>query len=98
MAVNSRLTVNAGLRFEPVTVPTEVNVLSEIPYDCDCNNFAPRFGFAYRLGERLGVIRGAYGIQYGQIFNVTYGQARFSPPRRHRKSDAAMNRNEPSHY
>ena len=79
--VTSDLTLDVGLRYEPVTSPAEVNGLTEIPYDCDCNNFAPRFGFAYRLGERLGVIRGAYGIHYGQIFNVTYGQARFSPPR-----------------
>lgn len=74
------LTLNLGLRFEPITAPREVNSLTEIPYDCDCNNFAPRFGFAYQLGPRLGVWRGSYGIQYGQIFNVTYGQARFSPP------------------
>ncbi len=79
--VTSDLTLDIGLRYEPVTIPAEVNGLTEIPYDCDCNNFAPRFGFAYRLGDRLGVIRGAYGIHYGQIFNVTYGQARFSPPR-----------------
>ena len=79
--VSSDLTLSLGLRFEPVTKPVEVNGLTEIPYDCDCNDLAPRFGFAYRLGDRLGVLRGAYGIHYGQIFNVTYGQARFSPPR-----------------
>ncbi len=74
------LTFNIGLRFEPVTAPTEVQGLTEIPYDCDCNNFAPRFGFAYDLGRRAGVLRGSYGIHYGQIFDVTYGQSRFSPP------------------
>ena len=75
-----RLTLDLGLRYEPVTRPLEVNRLTDIPYDCDCNNFAPRFGLAYRLGRRLGVLRAAYGIHYGQIFNVTFGQARFSPP------------------
>jgi len=79
--VTSDLTFDFGLRYEPVTRPAEVNGLTEIPYDRDCNNLAPRFGFAYRLGERWGVIRGAYGIHYGEIFNVTYGQARLSPPR-----------------
>ena len=76
----SRLTLDIGLRYEPVTRPAEVNQLTNIPYDCDCNNLAPRFGFAYKLGDRLGVLRAAYGIHYGEIFNVTFGQARFSPP------------------
>ena len=44
--VTSDLTLDLGLRYEPVTSPVEVNGLTEIPYDCDCNNFAPRFGFA----------------------------------------------------
>ena len=78
--VSDSLSLNLGLRYEPVTSPNEVQELTSIPYDCDCNNLAPRFGFAYRLGHGLGVWRGSYGIQYGQIFNVTYGQARFSPP------------------
>ena len=76
----SRLTLDIGLRYEPVTRPAEVNQLTNIPYDCDCNNLAPRFGLAYKLGDRLGVLRAAYGIHYGEIFNVTFGQARFSPP------------------
>ena len=74
------LTLNIGLRFEPVTAPAEVQGLTDIPYDCDCNNLAPRFGFAYDLGRGAGVLRGSYGIHYGQIFDVTYGQSRFSPP------------------
>ena len=76
---SKRLTLDLGLRYEPVTRPLEVNGLTDIPYDCDCNNLAPRFGFAYRIG-RLGVLRAAYGIHYGRIFNVTFGQSRFSPP------------------
>ena len=78
--VNANLTLNFGLRYQPVTAATEVNGLSDIPYDCDCNNLAPRFGFAYRLSDTWGVIRGAYGIQYGEIFPATFMQARFNPP------------------
>ena len=78
--VSDSLTLDLGLRYEPVTSPREVMDLTTVPYDCDCNNLAPRFGFAYRLG-RFGVWRGSYGIHYGQIFDVTYGQSRFSPPR-----------------
>lgn len=73
------LSLNLGLRYEPSTSPVEVNGLSEVPYSCDCNNFAPTFGFAYRTGG-LGVLRGAYGLHYGEIFTATYTQARFNPP------------------
>src|SRR5690606_21368845 len=51
-----------------------------VPYDCDCNNLAPSLGIAYRAPGRWGVLRTAYGIQFGQIFPATYGQARFNPP------------------
>ena len=78
--VSSRLTLNAGLRFEPVSVPFEVNGFSEIPYDCDCNNFAPQFGVAYRANDRWGVFRMAYGLHYGAIFPATYMQTRFNRP------------------
>ena len=78
--VSDALTIDLGVRYEPVTAPTEVQRLTQIPYDCDCNNLAPRFGFAVRPGGKLGVLRGSYGIHYGQIFDVTYGQSRFSPP------------------
>ncbi len=72
------LTLNFGIRYEPLTRPVEVNSLSDLPYRCDCNNFAPNFGFAYRTP--LGVLRGAYGLQYGEIFAATYSQERFNPP------------------
>lgn len=78
--VNSSLTLNIGVRYEPAGKPVEVNNLNQIPYGCDCNNVAPRFGFAWRLPQRWGIIRGAYGIQFGDIFPVTYSQVRFSPP------------------
>ena len=76
----SRLTLSMGLRWEPVTRPTEVNNLTNVPYSSDLNNFAPRFGFAYRLPDRWGVLRGAYGVHYGEIFIATYIQARINPP------------------
>ena len=72
------LTLSFGIRYEPTTRPVEVNGLSNLPYRCDCNNFAPRFGFAYRTP--LGVVRGAYGLQFGEVFTATYSQERFNPP------------------
>jgi hypothetical protein len=77
--VNSSLTLNYGLRYQPITGPAEVNHLTDVPYGCDCNNFAPRFGFAYRLPS-AGIIRGAYGLQYGEIYPVTFQQLRYNPP------------------
>ena len=77
---SQNLTLSFGLRWEPVTRPTEVNDLTQVPYDSDRNNLAPRFGFAYRLPGRLGALRSAYGIHYGEIFTATYIQARLNPP------------------
>ena len=74
------LTLTLGLRYQPAFAPSEVNDRSRILFDCDCNNLAPRLGFAYRLGGSRGVVRGAYGLHYGEIFPVTYSQARFNPP------------------
>ena len=74
------LTLQLGLRFEPVGSPVEVDDLSEIPYDADRNNFAPSFGFAYSPPGRWGVLRGAYGLHYGQLFNATFMQSRFNTP------------------
>lgn len=77
---NDRAQLTYGLRFGVVTSPTEVNNLNKFPFDCDCNNGAPYLGLAYRLGDRLGVLRANYGLHYGQIFPVTYGQIRLNPP------------------
>ena len=78
--VGPRLTLQMGLRFEPVGSPHEVNGRSEIPYDRDMNNLAPSLGFAYSPRKGLGVLRGAYGLHYGELFNATYMQARFNTP------------------
>ncbi|MCW5979558.1 MAG: hypothetical protein KIT09_15880 [Bryobacteraceae bacterium] len=74
------LTLHYGLRYEAVTAPVEIRARNEIPYDSDWNNFAPRFGLAWRLPRAAGVIRAAYGLHYGEIFPVTYQQIRFSAP------------------
>lgn len=74
-------TLSFGLRYELVTRPVEVDGLDLLPFGCDCNNAAPSAGLAYRLPGSWGVVRSAYGIHYGQIFPVTYGQIRFNPPR-----------------
>ena len=77
---SQRFTLNYGLRYENSPAPFEVNGLTEIPYDCDCNNFAPNFGFAYRANDRWGVFRASYSLQYGELFAATYMQTRFNPP------------------
>ncbi len=77
---SQNLTLNIGLRYEPWTSPYEVDGLDTIPFGCDCNNFSPRFGLAYRLGDHLGVIRAAYGLHYGEMASVTYGQTRYNTP------------------
>ncbi len=75
-----QFTLHLGLRYMPVTTPTEVNHFERIPYPCDCNNLAPLFGFAYRLPGEWGVLRGGYSAQYGEIYPVTFQQVRFDPP------------------
>ncbi|MBI4894106.1 MAG: heparinase II/III family protein [Acidobacteria bacterium] len=76
----TNLTVQYSLRYQPVTVPYEVNSLNTIPYSSDLNNWAPSLGLAQRLPGNWGVLRAAGGVQFGEIFPVTYSQVRFSPP------------------
>lgn len=78
--LRSNLSINFGLRYQPQLGPNEVNRRTIVNYNCDCNNFAPRFGFAWRLPQRWGVFRAAYGIQYGEIFPTTFQQLRWNPP------------------
>jgi hypothetical protein len=77
---SQRLSLNYGLRYQPLTRPVEVNGLNTVPYDCDCNNLAPMLGLAYRLPRKFGILRAAYGTHFGEIFPVTFQQIRFSPP------------------
>ncbi|MBL8174287.1 MAG: hypothetical protein JNK48_06445 [Bryobacterales bacterium] len=74
------LTLQAGVRWQPMAAPHEVNNRTAIPYDCDCNNVAPTFSFAWRLPPKYGVLRGAYGIHYGELFAITFQQLRWNPP------------------
>ena len=78
--IGSKLSMTYGLRYTPRTRPSEVDGLDEIPYRSDFNNLAPFLGLAYRLPGDWGAVRAAYGIHYGEIFPVTFQQARFNPP------------------
>ncbi len=78
--LRSSFTLHYGLRYQPGPAPTERRRLSVLPYDCDCNNLAPRFGWALRLPGHWGVVRSSYGLHYGEIFAVTFQQIRFNPP------------------
>ncbi len=73
-------TLNFGLRYQPVSVPTEADHLTTFPYHCDCNNLAPMFGLAKRLPRSLGVFRASYALAYDNIVQATYQQLRFNPP------------------
>jgi len=78
--LRSATTFTYSLRWQPVAVPNEVNDINTIPYSSDLNNLAPALGIAHRLPARWGVLRAAAGVQFGEIFPVTYSQVRFSPP------------------
>jgi hypothetical protein len=78
--VSNRLTLNFGARWEPVTKPGEIRNRSSLAFGSDWNNAGGNAGFAYRLGGGLGLLRGAYGVMFGQIFPATYGQDRLNPP------------------
>ncbi|MEJ7617138.1 MAG: TonB-dependent receptor, partial [Pyrinomonadaceae bacterium] len=78
--VDSRLTVNVGLRYEYQQLPQAqiANPLfaatAEMP--SDKNNFGPRFGFAYDVtGDGKTSVRGGFGMYYGRIINSTISNA-----------------------
>ncbi len=116
--VNSRLTLNLGLRWEYLGWPedafgrrgdfyyrlyqappaggststgfvqssTSANPLPGLPKvnptlidNAPNKNFAPRFGFAYKLAEKV-VLRGGYGIYYDQLSNQLGLLTSQSPP------------------
>ncbi|HEV2200265.1 MAG TPA: TonB-dependent receptor [Bryobacteraceae bacterium] len=77
--VSPTFVVNAGVRYEVETSPTEVNHLTD-PKMPTGQGVAPRFGFAWNPGPGRLTIRAAYGISFGTIFPVSYQTTRFSPP------------------
>lgn len=78
--LSKRLTISYGVRYNPIAPPHEKYGTDAIRANCDCNNLGPRFGFAYRLPGDLGVIRSAWGLHFGEIFQTTYQQVRWNPP------------------
>jgi carboxypeptidase family protein len=81
--VNRRLTLNLGVRYDldlnflpPLPDNQTYLILKQINHPItskllgnDTNNIAPRFGFAWDLkGDGNNVIRGGYGVYYGQVF------------------------------
>jgi len=67
--VNNRLTLNYGVRWDLQKLPTPPTCNPAFALTCNIpyskNNFAPRVGFAYALGERSStVVRGAFGLFY----------------------------------
>lgn len=74
------LTLSGSLRWEPVTRPFDLTINRPATFGSDWNNFAPSAGFAYRLPGRWGVLRGAGGVMFGQIFPVIFGIDRYNKP------------------
>ena len=75
------LTLNYGVRYEPVLGVHETSNLFATPLHGDLNNWAPRFGFAARLPSKWGVLRGAYGVHFSEFFAITLQQLRWNSPR-----------------
>ncbi|HBY61194.1 MAG TPA: hypothetical protein DEH78_15335 [Solibacterales bacterium] len=77
----ANLTIQLGAGYRPITRPVEVNRRNRLPYYSDWNNLGPFAGVAWRPGRaRLGVLRAAAGLHYGEIFPVTFQQVRFNAP------------------
>jgi len=74
--VNSRLSLNLGVRYEYQRNPDAINVNPLLPLTAnkvnDTNNYGPRIGFAYDLtGDGKTSLRGGWGLYYGRVINST---------------------------
>jgi outer membrane receptor protein involved in Fe transport len=94
--VTPKLTINAGLRYEFNSNPTEVqgkevNIINvatdtsttvgKIMKTTPKDLIGPRIGFAYKVGnDDKTVIRGGGGLFYDQIWGNIYGNVRSLPP------------------
>ena len=78
-ALSDRITLNAGLRYEVMTMPRDINgrdsalinltdrtaALGQLYEGPDTNNFSPRVGFAWNVtGDGLTSLRGGYGLYF----------------------------------
>jgi hypothetical protein len=83
----SSLTVSAGLRYEYVSAPKEVEGRLDYLYGADTNNYEPRLAAAWSLPaasgfmkwltgsqERTASLRGGYGRTDGRIFQSVFSQ------------------------
>jgi carboxypeptidase family protein len=78
--VNSRTTLNLGLRYDYEKMPDPQIANPLLPatgaFPGDRNNFGPRIGLAYDVSSRGNtVVRGGYGMFYGRIINSTISNA-----------------------
>ena len=79
ITVHDRLTVNAGLRYEVMTMPSDINgrdsalvnltdreaLLGRLYEGPDTNNLSPRVGVAWNVtGDGLTSLRGGYGMYF----------------------------------
>jgi len=71
--------INAGVRYEVETSPTEVNHLTDPKMPVQ-HGLGPRFGLAWNPGRGRFTVRAGYGISFSSIFAVTYQTTRFNPP------------------
>ena len=74
-----RVQVHYGVRYAWETAPVEAQGRDKIPFDCDCNNWSPRFGLTTEL-SRGWLLRTAATVSYAPIPTVTYQQIRNNPP------------------
>jgi len=66
--------------FADIIIPSSQAGLSPALRNLDANNFAPRFGLAWRPGLKDLVVRGGYGIYYGLIQSNRLDSTLSGPP------------------